>query len=77
MKLAKRNGIWHKVGSGRGENMSDVLKGNFKTKTEVKVADVVPETVEDRFEREAKKRLGGSIAYVAKKKVMWDLKDKI
>lgn len=57
--------------------MSDVLKGNFKTKTEVKVADVVPETVEDRFEREAKKRLGGSIAYVAKKKVMWDLKDKI
>jgi len=56
--------------------MSEVLKGNFKAKNEVKVSDEKPESIEDRFEREAKKRLGGSIAYVAKKKVMWDLKDK-
>ncbi|MBX3228116.1 MAG: hypothetical protein KIT84_27175 [Labilithrix sp.] len=54
--------------------MSSVLKGNFETKKKVEVADAteVPETVEARFEREALKRLGGSIAFVAKKKVIWD-----
>ena len=57
--------------------MSDVLKGNFTPKGEVKVPEEKPESIEDRFEREAKKRLGGSIAYVAKKKVMWDLMDMI
>ena len=36
-----------------------------------------PELLEERFERTALKRLGGSIAFVSKKKVMWDLKDKI
>jgi hypothetical protein len=54
--------------------MSSVLKGNFETKKDVKVADAAaePESVEARFEREALKRLGGSIAFVSKKKVMWD-----
>jgi hypothetical protein len=61
----------------REDAMSDVLKGNFKPKAEVKVPEETPETIEDRFEREAKKRLGGSIAYVAKRKVMWDVKDKL
>ena len=56
--------------------MSDVLKGNFQTKAGVEVPEQKPETIEERFEREALKRLGGSIAFVAKKKVMWDLKDK-
>lgn len=51
--------------------MSDVLKGNFETKQKVK-AETKQETLEDRFEMEAKKRLGGSIAFVSKKKVMWD-----
>lgn len=52
----------------------DVLKGNFKTKKEVKVEDTTTdESLEDRFEREALKHLGGSIAFVAKKKVVWDM----
>lgn len=55
--------------------MPDVLKGNFKPKRTVKVAEEVPEDLESRFEREALKRLGGSIAFVSKKKVKWDLKD--
>ncbi len=53
--------------------MSSVLKGNFETKKEVKVEETVKDdSVEARFEREALKRLGGSIAFVSKKKVMWD-----
>lgn len=52
----------------------DVLKGNFKTKKEVKIEDTTTdESLEDRFEREALKHLGGSIAFVAKKKVVWDM----
>lgn len=50
---------------------SNVLKGNFEPKNKV-VAASKEETLEDRFEMEAKKRLGGSIAYVKKKSVMWD-----
>jgi hypothetical protein len=56
--------------------MSDVLRGNFKIKNEVVAPEVLPETVEDRFERTALKRLGGSIAFVSKKKVMWEFKPK-
>jgi len=56
--------------------MSDVLKGNFKPKNAVTVPERAPETIEERFERTALKRLGGSIAFVSKKKVMWELKDK-
>jgi hypothetical protein len=54
--------------------MSSVLKGNFQTKKEVKVEETRADAdnAEDRFEREAMKRLGGSIAFVSKKKVMWD-----
>jgi len=55
--------------------MSDVLKGNFKPKKDVTVSEAASETLEERFERTALKRLGGSVAFVAKKKVMWDLKD--
>jgi hypothetical protein len=54
----------------------DVLKGNFTTKREVTVeADKEP-SLEERFEMEALKKLGGSMAFVSKKKVMWNLKDK-
>lgn len=56
--------------------MSDILKGNFNTKNKVVAPEAQPETLEDRFERTALKRLGGSIAFVSKKKVMWDLKPK-
>jgi len=51
--------------------MSDLLKGNFKTRQSVEKPAARVENLEDRFEREAMKRLGGSIAYVAKKKVVW------
>jgi hypothetical protein len=51
--------------------MADVLKGNFTPKKKVDVADQIDETLEERFEREALKRLGGSIAFVAKRKVLW------
>jgi hypothetical protein len=55
-------------------NMSDILKGNFKPARPVEVK-AEEESLEERFEREVKKRLGGSIAYVAKKKVLWDVKE--
>ncbi len=51
--------------------MADVLKGNFKTRKKVEIESGVEESLEDRFEREAMARLGGSIAFVSKKKVVW------
>jgi len=53
--------------------MTDVLRGNFTVRKPV----VVEETKEDltiQFEREALKRLGGSIAFVAKKKFLYGMK---
>jgi len=55
--------------------MSDILKGNFPTKRTVKVEQKPEDSLEDRFEREALKKLGGSIAFVSKKKVSWTLDD--
>jgi len=55
--------------------MSSVLKGNFPTKKAVAVEQKPEESLEDRFEREALKKLGGSIAFVSKKKVTWTLDD--
>ena len=53
--------------------MDEILKGNFTTKQKVAVeADKAP-SLEERFEMEALKKLGGSMAFVSKKKVMWDL----
>jgi hypothetical protein len=51
--------------------MADLLKGNFTPEKQVTTKDK-SETLEDRFEREALNRLGGSIAFVSKKKVKWD-----
>lgn len=51
--------------------MTDLMKGNFTPKKTVSAAKKT-ETLEDRFEREALKRLGGSIAFVSKKKIKWD-----
>lgn len=48
-----------------------ILRGNFAPKNEVKIPEAKPETSEQRFEDAALKRLGGSIAFVAKKKVVW------
>jgi hypothetical protein len=52
--------------------MSELLKGNFVTKHPV-LDDCPHATLEERFEAAALKRLGGSITFVAKKKVIWDL----
>jgi hypothetical protein len=52
--------------------MSDaLLKGNFETKHRVVAPESSTDELETRFEREALKRLGGSIAFVSKKKVDW------
>jgi hypothetical protein len=48
----------------------DILKGNFETQTKVSAEQHV-DTIEEKFEREALKRLGGSIAFVSKKKFLW------
>lgn len=52
--------------------MSSVLKGNFQPKkaVETKTEEANPD-LETRFEKEALKRLGGSIAFVKKKTVTW------
>jgi hypothetical protein len=55
--------------------MNDLLKGNFKTKNEVKIKEILEPSLEERFEREALKKLGGSIAYVSKRRVMWNKQD--
>ena len=55
--------------------MSGFLKGNFETKNRIEDTKDEVENLENRFEREAMKRLGGSIAFVAKKKVTWEIED--
>ncbi|MBI3001779.1 MAG: hypothetical protein HYY46_25470 [Deltaproteobacteria bacterium] len=50
--------------------MSQVLKGNFTPRKPV-VVDELKEDLIAQFEREALKRLGGSIAFVAKKKFLY------
>ncbi len=51
--------------------MSEILKGNFTTKETV-VKKQVEVDKEQTFEMEALKHLGGSIAFVSKKRVKWD-----
>jgi hypothetical protein len=54
-----------------------LLKGNFKVKKPVKEAKVTKEDkLEKLFEKSAQQRLGGSMVYVSKSKVNWDLEDK-
>jgi hypothetical protein len=55
--------------------VSDILKGNFKTRNAVTGASEEKQSLEAQFEMEALKRLGGSIAFVSKRKVVWDSKD--
>lgn len=52
--------------------MTEVLKGNFTPKNPVEVESEKGKSLEEQFEREALKRLGGSIAFVSKKKVLWE-----
>lgn len=56
--------------------MTEFLKGNFTPKRPaVEDPAATANDLEARFERQALDRLGGSIAYVAKRKVLWDDED--
>ncbi|HEC20838.1 MAG TPA: hypothetical protein ENI97_16100 [Gammaproteobacteria bacterium] len=55
--------------------MSDLLKGNFDTAKPVVDNSEDGQTLEQRFEKEALKKLGGSIAFVAKQEVVWGDED--
>jgi hypothetical protein len=54
------------------EPSKSVLKGNFTPRRDVRIADE-KEDLTVQFEREALKRLGGSIAFVSKKKFVFGL----
>jgi len=50
------------------------LKGNYKLKNKIKEKKLTKEQkLEQEFESNAKKRIGGSMVYVSKDKVNWDL----
>jgi len=52
-----------------------LLKGNYKVKKNIeKNKSSEEDMLEEKFEKEASKRLGGSMVYVSKKKINWDLK---
>lgn len=51
--------------------MSKLLRGNFTARTEVK-SEKTEENLSEKFERAALAQLGGSIAYVSRKKFLWD-----
>ena len=53
--------------------MTSVLKGNFAPKKKVEAATEEDEDLEVTFAASALKRLGGSVAFVSKKRVNWDL----
>lgn len=56
--------------------MTSVLKGNFQpAKAVAAKQEAATDDLDSRFEREAMKKLGGSISYVAKKKVKWAEED--
>ena len=50
--------------------MSELMKGNFEPKKKV-VVELPERDLEAEFERTALKRLGGSIAFVSKKQLLW------
>ena len=52
--------------------MADVLKGNFSPKKKVSIEEA-KDDLNSQFEREALKRLGGSVAFVSKKKFSFGL----
>ena len=55
--------------------MTSVLKGNFAPKKKVEAATEENEDLEATFEASALKQLGGSIAFVSKKRVNWNFED--
>ena len=59
--------------------MSDLIRGNFKTikniKDDKKSEDV--NDLENEFEKAALNKLGGSIAYVSQKRILWEEKENL
>jgi len=54
----------------------DFLKGNYKIKKKINSKKLSEEEkLEKKFEEQAKKRIGGSMVFVSKKKVNWDLEE--
>ena len=53
-----------------------ILKCNYNLKKITKKKLTKEQKLEELFEKEAHKRLGGSMVYVSKKKVNWSLKPK-
>jgi hypothetical protein len=51
--------------------MDELLRGNYSIE-QPKQAEPSRPTLEDQFELAALKRLGGSITFVAKRKVVWN-----
>jgi len=52
-----------------------IMKGNFETKRTVETNKQKEDDLESLFEKKASKYLGGSIAFVKKQQVIWDIKD--
>lgn len=50
--------------------MDEILRGNYPI-TQPEADAESPPSLEDQFELAALKRLGGSITFVAKRKVVW------
>ena len=55
--------------------MTQVLRGNFTPRKPPQVEEI-KEDLNSQFEREALKRLGGSIAFVSKKKFLYGMNEK-
>jgi len=55
--------------------MAEILKGNFQTRNPVETRNEKDQSLEEMFENAALKRLGGSIAFVSRKKVSWDMNE--
>ena len=59
------------------KKIMSLIKGNFKVKKPIKEKKANKEKqLEKLFEKSAKQRLGGSMVYVSKSKVNWDLEEK-
>mgnify|MGYP001304422619 CR=1 FL=1 len=57
----------------------DILKGNYKIKKQIKEKEISideQEKLKEELKERALASLGGSMVYVSKKKVNWDLKPK-
>lgn len=51
--------------------MSKFIRGNYEVAADIK-AEKLDDDLEQKFERAALARLGGSIGYVSRKKFLWD-----